>query len=132
MPKQRARRANRTADEQRNEELSAQAAGPAPQPRAHQQRAQLNEGDEGEQHAESKRVPKFRPFFLPTPDSHAMTWETWLRLFGFFLEGEGINDARHEKQRIAALYCALGAEGSRIGAELCPDNIGFDETVQRL
>ena len=131
MPKQRARRANRSAEEQRGEEKSASAAVLAQHPPAHQH-AQVDEEDEAERHNGNKRVPKFRPFFLPTPDSHAMTWETWLRLFGFFIDGEGINDVRYEKQRIAALYCELGAEGARIGAELCPDDIGFDETIQRL
>lgn len=61
-----------------------------------------------------------------------MTWETWLRLFRLFLDGEGINSPRFEKQRIAALYCALGSEGARIGAELCPDDVDFDETLSRL
>lgn len=61
-----------------------------------------------------------------------MAWETWLRLFVRFLDRKSINSPRFEKQRLAALYCALGSEGACIGAELCPDVVDYNETVRHL
>ena len=31
-----------------------------------------------------------------------------------------------------ALNCVFGAEGARIGADLCHDDVGFNKTVKRL
>ena len=135
MPGRRARRsgqANRDPNANTAESAATARSTPVAPAREAQNTASDEEREEVERHENSMRVPKFRPFFLPTPDSRAMTWETWLHLFRFFLDGEGINTERFEKQRIAALYCALGAEGALIGAELCPDDVGYDETVRRL
>ena len=111
---------------------SQQHANAAAQNDADEQDGAAEDDEEVVQQPTTRRVPKFRPFFMQTPDSRSMVWETWYRLFIIFLEGEGINDDEFEKQRLAAFYCGLGAEGARICAELCPENVDFDETVRRL
>ena len=111
---------------------SQQHAGATAQHDADEQDGAAENDDEVVQQPTTRRVPKFQPIFMQTPDSRSMVWETWYRLFIIFLEVEGINDDEFEKQQLAALYCGLGAEKARICAELCPKDVDFDERMQWL
>ena len=73
-------------------------------------------------------VPAFEPKYLPTPGNPSMAWETWSRLYGYFLIGSGLS-AASEQSRLASLYQSLGTEGARICAGLCPDGTAFDQVL---
>jgi len=60
-----------------------------------------------------------------------MVWETWLRLFNYFVIGSGLNQAA-EESRLAALYLSLGTEGARICASLCPEGTKFKDALEKL
>ena len=76
-------------------------------------------------------VPAFDPKYLPTPGNPSMAWETWSRLYGYFLIGSGLS-AASEQSRLASLYQSLGTEGARVCAGLCPDGTAFDQVLVRL
>ena len=76
-------------------------------------------------------VPAFEPKYLPTPGNPSMAWETWSRLYGYFLIGSGLS-AASEQSRLASLYQSLGTEGARICAGLCPDGTAFDQVLVKL
>lgn len=89
-------------------------------------------GSSDAQAARPHALPKFEPVYLAAPDSAAMSWETWQRLFKLHLVGTGLSTAGSDEQRRACLYQALGAEGARIAAELCPESDNFEETMTKL
>ena len=60
-----------------------------------------------------------------------MTWETWSRLYDYFLIGSGLS-AASEQSRLASLYQSLGTEGASVCADLCPDGTAFDQVLVRL
>ena len=76
-------------------------------------------------------VPEFEPKYLPTPGNLSMAWETWSRLYGYFLIGSDLS-ASSEQSRLASFYQSFGIEGARICAGLCPDGTAFDRVLVRL
>ena len=78
-----------------------------------------------------RAIPPLDPKFLPTPGKPILPWQNWIRLFQSHLVSCGLADPT-DARKLALLHTSLGVEAYRVCSELCPEDLSYADTVQRL